>query len=163
MQSAVCCTRLKCVPWSTHSDRIQQPASNRTSLQQKRRTDYIYIYIYIASYIKRTDGNYSPMNFGHVREPFLHFSADTKQTRVLHYVSVREEEKGSVFKGPHEDTECQNSRSLGRPHIQFRFRDSDLQKQIRDRTFAQFIYLAYFIFVIHKITKDYFCLLSSHF
>jgi len=108
-KSAVCCTRLKCVPWSTHSDRIQQPASSRTSLQQKRRTDFIYI----ASYIKRTDGNYSPMNFGHIRKPFLHFSADTKQTRVLHYISVREEEKGSVFKGPHEDTECQNSGPSG--------------------------------------------------
>jgi len=53
------------------------------------------------------------MNFGHVWEPFLHFSADTKQTRVLHYVSVKEEEKGSVFKGPHEGTECQNSGPSG--------------------------------------------------
>jgi len=93
------------------------------------------------------------MNFGHVWEPFLHFSADTKQTRVLHYVSVREEEKGSVFKGPHKSTECQNSGLPRDLTYSLNSEISTYKNKSEIAQFAHFIYLAYFIFVCIKLQK----------
>ncbi|KYN14337.1 hypothetical protein ALC57_13504 [Trachymyrmex cornetzi] len=57
----------------------------------------------LALPIERADGNYNPINFGHTREYFLHFSADTKQTRILHYVGIREakRKRKDPFSGVH--------------------------------------------------------------
>ena len=92
----------------------------------------------LALCIERADGNYNnPINFGHTREYFLHFSTDTKQTHILHYVNIREakRKRKDPFSRVHRRVRlCQNSATLPpcpseESHIQFIFGNSDSQKQ----------------------------------